>query len=91
MTTKTPASAPDPLDLSCREFVELASDYVEGHLPLEERSRFEMHLCYCAPCKVYLGQIRATIATAGRLTEDDLAPAERATLLAAFRDWKRTA
>lgn len=83
---KTPVSAPE---LSCREFVELASDYVERRLPLAERARFEMHLCYCAPCRVYLEQIRATIATAGRLTEDDLPAGSRETLLAAFRDWNK--
>jgi anti-sigma factor RsiW len=88
---KTPTSAPDPMDLSCRELVELTTDYVEDRLPVEERSRFEMHLCYCAPCKIYLQQIRATIETAGRLTEEDLPPAQRETLLAAFRDWKKLA
>ncbi len=82
-------TAPKPVDLSCREFVELASDYVEDRLPLPERSRFEMHLCYCPPCKVYLRQIRATIASAGRLTEDDLPPGPREALLAAFRGWKK--
>ena len=85
---KTPAS-PDPLELSCRELVELASDYVEGRLPHPERSRFEMHLCYCAPCRIYLRQIRSTIETTGRLTEDDLPPGPREELLAAFRDWKK--
>lgn len=87
---KTPLSAPVPGELSCREFVELASDYVEDRLPLHERSRFEMHLCYCAPCRIYLRQIRSTIETAGRLTEDDLPPGPRETLLAAFRDWKKS-
>lgn len=87
---KTRASTPDPTDLSCRELVELATDYVEDRLPLPERSRFEMHLCYCAPCKTYLRQIRATIETAGLLTEDDLAPGAREALLAAFRDWNET-
>lgn len=85
---KTPAT-PDRLELSCRELVELASDYVEGRLSLPERSRFEMHLCYCAPCQVYLRQIRSTIAASGRLTEDDLPPGPREVLLAAFRDWKK--
>jgi anti-sigma factor RsiW len=87
---KTPALASDPTDLSCRELVELATDYVEDRLPLVDRSRFEMHLCYCAPCKVYLQQLRATIAAAGRLSEDDLEPEPRAALLAAFRGWKKT-
>ena len=81
---KTPAP-----DLSCRELVALASDYVERRLPLPERTRFEQHLCYCAPCRVYLRQIRAIVATAGRLTEDDLTPDARDALLAAFRGWKR--
>lgn len=85
---KTPAS-PDPRELSCRELVELASDYVEDRLSLPERARFEMHLCYCAPCKIYLRQIRSTIETAGRLTEDDLPPGPREALLEAFRDWKK--
>lgn len=83
---KTPASAPE---LSCRELVELASDYIERRLPRAERTRFEMHLCYCAPCKVYLKQIRATIETAGRVAEDDLPPGSRETLLATFREWKK--
>ncbi len=86
---KTPASAPEPADLSCRELVELTSDYVEGKLPLPERTRFEMHLCYCAPCRIYLRQIRATIETAGRLTEEDLPAGSREALLAAFRGWKK--
>jgi hypothetical protein len=86
---KAPTSAPDPADLSCREFVELVSDYVERRLSLSERTRFEMHLCYCAPCRTYLRQLRATIETAGRLTEHDLPPGSRETLLAAFRDWKK--
>lgn len=87
---KTPASTSEPMDLSCRELVELTTDYLEDRLPLPERSRFEMHLTYCAPCRVYLRQLRATIETAGRLTEDDLEPGARDALLSAFRDWKRT-
>jgi anti-sigma factor RsiW len=86
---KTPAPTPDLADLSCRELVELASDYVEGRLPPPQRTRFEMHLCYCAPCRLYLKQIRATIEAAGRITEDDLPPGSREALLAAFRDWKK--
>ncbi|BDG06066.1 anti-sigma factor family protein [Anaeromyxobacter oryzae] len=83
-------SAPDPKELSCRELVELASDYVEGRLSLGDRTRFEMHLCWCPPCRTYLRQIRETIETAGRLTEEDLGAGAREALLAAFRGWKQS-
>jgi anti-sigma factor RsiW len=77
-------------DLSCRELVELASDYVDGKLTPAERTRFEMHLCCCTPCRVYLSQIQATVAAAGRLREEDLPPGSREVLLATFRDWKKS-
>lgn len=85
---KTPA--PDPTELACRELVELATDYLEHRLPLAARARLEMHLCTCAPCKVYLRQLRVTIETAGRLDADDLPAGPREALLAAFREWKKT-
>jgi hypothetical protein len=33
--------------------------------------------------------MRATIATVGRVTEEDIPPETRDRLLTAFRDWKR--
>lgn len=81
----------EPIDLSCKELVELVTDFLERRLPPEARTRFEMHLCYCPPCKTYLAQMRATVAAAGRLTEENLAPEARDALLAAFRGWKREA
>ena len=75
-------------DLSCREVVELVTDYLEGALGDEERTRFEMHLVYCSGCARYLDQMRGTIAAVGGtapLEESDV-PDE---LLDAFRGWKR--
>jgi anti-sigma factor RsiW len=74
-------------DLSCREFVELVTAYLEGALPRRDRTRFERHIASCGHCTTYLGQMRATIRLTGMLTEDDVPPAGRAELLAAFRDW----
>jgi hypothetical protein len=37
----------------------------------------------------YVEQIRATVLTVGVLREEDIPPATRDELLAAFRDWKR--
>ena len=74
--------------LSCQEFVELVTDYLEGTLPEEQRLRFEEHVSRCDGCNVYLEQIRQTVAVAGRLTEDDLSPEAERALLHAFRDWR---
>jgi anti-sigma factor RsiW len=73
------------VDLTCRELVELVSDYLEDDLDREGRARFERHLAACDGCAAYLEQMRTTIAIAGRLREDDIDPAIRERLLAAFR------
>ncbi len=77
-----------PVNLSCRELVELVTDYLEARLPTEERTRFEMHLVYCGPCRTYLTQMRQVLAATGKLTEDAVEPAARESLLHAFRAWK---
>lgn len=79
----------NPDDLSCKELVELVTEYVEDRLPLDVRARFEMHLGYCASCRVYLAQMRETVKLAGRLSEETLPPPVKDSLLKAFRGWKR--
>jgi anti-sigma factor RsiW len=76
-------------DLACRELVELVTDYLEGRLAPDERTRFELHLAYCDSCRTYLRQMRQVLATAGTLEEESLAPEARDALLDAFRDWKK--
>jgi anti-sigma factor RsiW len=80
-------SQPQMEQLSCQEFVELVTDYLEGALPEEERLRFEEHISRCDGCTAYLEQIRQTVAVAGRLTADALSPAAERELLDAFRGW----
>ncbi len=75
-------------DLSCRELVELVTDYVEGALDRRTRSRFERHISGCPHCTAYLEQIRETVRLTGMLREDQLEPQAREELLAAFRTWK---
>jgi anti-sigma factor RsiW len=79
----------EPEELSCRELVELVTDYLEGALPPEERRRFEAHLDGCDGCQDYLEQMRQTIRATGMLSEEAIAPEARAALLALFRAWKR--
>jgi anti-sigma factor RsiW len=78
---------PQDDDLSCVELVELVTDYLEGVLPPEERSRFEAHLVDCDGCVNYIDQMRTTIELTGRLRVDDLSPDMQADLVSAFRTW----
>ena len=76
--------------VSCQEVVELVSDYLDRALPPEEASLFEQHVNFCDGCDWYLDQLRATIGTVGRITEEDVPPDTRESLLTAFREWRRT-
>jgi len=73
--------------LSCRELVELVTDYLEGALSDEEHARFEEHIAGCGGCKVYLEQIRRTVQALGHLPEDALTADAERDLLEAFRGW----
>ena len=76
-------------ELSCRELVELLTEYLEGAMPPAERARVEEHLAGCRGCRAYLEQMRLTIAAVGRLSDESVAPEAEAELLRAFRGWKR--
>ena len=76
-------------DLPCRELVELVTDYLEGALPASERARFEAHLAICSGCRAYLEQMRQTVRSMGRLSEESIDPDVKERLLEAFRDWRR--
>jgi anti-sigma factor RsiW len=77
-----------PTDISCRELVELVTDYVEDALPAPERARFEAHVAGCAGCEAYLAQMRITIdvVRAGKGIES---PPDVPALVQVFREWGR--
>jgi anti-sigma factor RsiW len=75
--------------MSCKELVELVTDYFENALPHEERLQFEQHLSLCPGCVTYVEQMRVTMKTMGVLREESVPPEARSALLAAFRDWKQ--
>ena len=75
-------------DLTCREVVEIVSDYLEGALSPEDRARFDAHLATCAGCTAYVEQMRETIRLTGMLTEEQVPVEQRERLRRAFRDWK---
>ncbi len=76
-------------ELTCRELVEIVTDYVEGALPPGEQRRFDEHLAECDGCETYLEHIRTTIELTGALREEEVDPEARDALLEAFREWKR--
>jgi anti-sigma factor RsiW len=74
-------------EITCRELVELVTDYLEGCLPSEQRLRFEEHIAFCSPCVRYLDQMRETVALTGTLREEDLDPESRDMMLQVFREF----
>ena len=74
--------------LSCRELVELVTDYLEGALPDADRTRFEEHIARCDGCGVYLEQMRRTIDMLGHVPVEALSPEAERELLEAFRGWR---
>lgn len=75
-------------DLSCQELVELVTDYLEGALPSGDRARFDAHLATCPHCRIYLEQMRHTVAALGHLPAAAVSPAALQVLLEHFRRWK---
>lgn len=74
--------------MTCKEFVEVITDYLEGKMGLLQRIRFHLHLGLCLGCRTYLQQMRQTIKTLGRLPEQPPPPEIREELLDRFRTWK---
>ena len=77
-------------EISCREFVELVTDYIEGQLAEARRIEVELHLGACDGCETYLEQIKQTIAALRKLTLADDFPRTREQALAAFRELRAT-
>lgn len=76
------------LGYACQEVVELASEYLEGAMTSDERTRFELHLNLCDGCYAFLEQVRTTSEIAGVLPEEQIPEEIKTKLLTAFRDWK---
>ena len=76
--------------LSCKEILELVTDYAEGGLSLPDRVRFQVHLGMCRSCRRYVRQVKATAGALGRLPPPELPPDLEQELLRRFEGWKKT-
>jgi anti-sigma factor RsiW len=73
--------------LTCQEFVELVTAYLEGALDADTEARFEGHLALCPGCVTYVDQFRQTIDQLGMVEAPALSAETEAALLEAFRTW----
>ena len=74
--------------MTCKELVELVTDYLDGKLEAIDLTRFEEHIATCGGCTAYLDQMRRTIQVMSYLHEDVLTSQQWQDLLEIFRDWK---
>jgi len=56
-------------EIVCREFSELATDYLEAALPEQTLELVEEHLAMCDWCRDYLRQIETTAETVAAVSE----------------------
>jgi anti-sigma factor RsiW len=73
--------------MTCRQLVELVTEYFDGTLSWRDRRRFERHIRACQWCARYVEQMRVTVRTVGHLDVESISPSARAELLTAFSDW----
>jgi hypothetical protein len=73
--------------MTCRELVELVTEYFDGALPADVRAAFDEHVRLCPDCELYLEQMRSTVRLAGDVRELERRP-EVTALLAEFREWR---
>jgi anti-sigma factor RsiW len=76
-------------DLACTEEVEIITDYLEGALPAADARRLERHLATCPGCTEYLAQMQTVAGSLEGLGGDSISAETRASLIAAFRDFRR--
>jgi len=74
--------------VTCREVVELMTDYLDNSLSPGDRARFEQHLSGCDGCTAYLAQLRAARALMDRSAIEPVPELMRAELVKAFKTWK---
>jgi predicted anti-sigma-YlaC factor YlaD len=75
-------------EMTCKELVEVVTDYLEGSMPVDQRLLFEEHLAFCSWCRTYVEQMQDTIRLSSTLKEEDISPEARDALLDVFHDWK---
>ncbi len=77
--------------LTCRELVEVVTDYLEGALTPERHAEVVAHLGDCEDCLRYLAQLQTTLRVLATVPSATLSAAERTVAVDAFTTWCETA
>lgn len=46
--------------LMCKDLAVIASDYIDGELPVLQKMSVRMHLMMCRHCRTFIGNLRAS-------------------------------
>jgi anti-sigma factor RsiW len=71
--------------MTCQEFVELVTEYLEGALTDARRAQLHEHMEECGGCNRYLQQMRDTIAALSELPPENGFLDSREAAMEAFR------
>ena len=74
-----------PLQITCKEFVELVTAHLDGVLADSDRTRFECHHERCPGCRAYLQQFRLTVDALSSAPREAVEPANLDELVRAFK------
>jgi anti-sigma factor RsiW len=74
--------------MTCRQVVQLLTEYRDGALSSADRARVEEHLAGCDACTAFFAQLRTTQRVVAELAAVEVPAALRSDLLRAFRDWR---
>ena len=75
--------------ITCQEFVEMVTDYLEHTLLPEMRKQFEQHAEDCPGCDTYLHQVQRTIGMLQQVADEPVSADTRQKLLQAFGQWQQ--
>ncbi len=76
-------------EMTCKELVQLVTEYLEETLPPKDRRRLEEHLTLCPYCRIYMEQMRETVCLLGKMSEDSIPEDDKQKLLERFQNWQR--
>jgi len=71
-------------EITCQEFVEMVTDYLEHSLLPEVRKQFERHAENCHGCDTYFDQIQQTVGMLHQIADEPVSADTRQKLLQAF-------